>query len=151
MVEVYNIFTVDLVDTDGFSNKATVDVSSGVYEEIDLDRLVTHKRVNITLKEDDFDRDTTTIVISPVRAVALVRRLTQVLDGLVESGVELPQVHSRFTRLYLDYLYGGDLDHETTESLLAYEESCVVRDGYKLADILPPSVSNRGRNCANDN
>lgn len=143
MVELINDFVVDLIDQHSFTNEATVSVRNGDSVVIEDDRLVTHKRVCVELdilESDPFDKTTTTIGLSPLMALALVRRLIDCLDGL---GLDcLPQAHGRFTRLLIDHLNGVEVDDDVLHqiSMIEAASSMSVNDGAVLEDILPPSL-----------
>lgn len=147
MVELINNFVVDLIDQHSFTNEAAVTVRNGDCSVIEDDHLVTHKRVYVELDilgSDFFDKTTTTIGLSPLMALALVRRLIDCLDG---SGLDcLPQVHGRFARLLLDHLNGVEVDDDVLHQISVIEaaSSTSVNDGAMLEDILPPSLQVTG-------
>lgn len=142
MVELFNAFVVDHIDPHSFTNEAAVTVRFGESSSVEGDLWVTYKRVLVELENiesNDPDYATTTISLSPVMALALVRRLVDVLYG---SGLEnLPPVYSRFTRELLNHLNGGEVDEEILDqiTLIDANSSYAKCDGETLEDILPPS------------
>lgn len=85
--------------------------------------------------------ETFSIGISPIRALLLVKRLMQVLDGLAREGVALPQLHSRFMDIYDQVSDLDQMPSEYRDFCSDIRSSMIVRDGELLGDALPPALT----------
>lgn len=122
--------SVELFDSEGSRSHANLTSVTGetrVAVEVHEYSTITHKRVVLHFKETKSDQDFS-IVLSPLGALALVRRLVDVLDACRREGVEMPNLHSDLAYKTARYVIDGlpipeeDLDALVSYACSAYQE-----------------------------
>lgn len=122
--------SVELFDTEGYrfhANLTSVTGETRVAVEVHEYSTITHKRVVLHFKETESDRNFS-IVLSPLGALALVRRLVDVLDACQREGVEVPGLHSDLAYKAARHVIDGlpipeeDLDALASCACSAYQE-----------------------------
>lgn len=146
MVKELNLIPTDLTGVSGYTGVFGSRVYRDTITSVQDNRWVTHKRVSIDLCEvfphsAEGPESSYTVSLSPLRAMALVKRLLAVLDELAREGVELPQLHSRLMDEYNEVVDISLLSGEWDSFKESYSSSVVVKDGEMLRNILPASIT----------
>lgn len=100
----------------------------------------THKRVEIAIDYDGLGCiESTLISLTPIMALALVRRLIDTVDGL---GLELSQIHSQEMYNIASYVFDGNHMYQPdSERVQDLEDAALVIPALGIRDVLPPSVT----------
>lgn len=85
--------------------------------------VITHKRVVIHFREDETDQDFS-IFLSPLGAMALVRRLVDTINTCEREGAYVPNLHSDLAYKSAQYIIDGKpIPAEDKDALAMYAET----------------------------
>lgn len=115
--------SVELSHTSGLRTKArltSIASEDRFLFEVHEYSSITHKRVTLHFREEGANRDFS-ISLAPVGAMALVRRLVDVLNVCQREGADIPNLHSDLAYKSAKYLIDGDpIPAEDLDALASY-------------------------------